>query len=251
MPQIYGVVVALAGVAAFGVAYFLFLRVSLRDRSGVDFYTLFFFVLLGGIVGGRALFILYHLSYFIEYPFEIPAIWHGGWVWHGAAAGGGIALYTYARFKHVSFLRLADVIVPGLAIGQAIGRWGNYFNQEAYGLPTSLPWGIRIDFENRIAGYETFTAFHPTFLYESLWDVALFVFLFIFAFRYSREGALARNPGTLFALYLILYSAGRFMIEFLRIDTVPVIVGLRAPQWISLILIAAGLFLLQKQRKMI
>lgn len=218
---------------------------------GADISTVTLVLFLGGIIGARTLFVLYHLPYFIEYPFEMPAIWHGGWVWHGALLGGGIALYVYTRVKRISFLRLADSIVPGLALAQSVGRWGNYVNQEAYGLPTDLPLRVPIDPMNRIEGYEQYTYFHPTFLYESLWDFGLFLLLFMLALRWMHSDGKQQPVGILFALYLIIYSVGRFAIELLRIDTVPIIAGLRAPQWISLILIAVGLFLLQKQRKVI
>lgn len=239
-------------LAAYGITYFSFFRSKSYDTHAASLDALFLILVFGGIVGARALFVLYHLPYFFEYPFEIPAIWHGGWVWHGALLGGGVALFVYTRIKRVSFLLLADLIVPGVALAQGIGRWGNYFNQEAYGMPTFLPWGISIDPENRVAGYETFTHFHPTFFYESVWDMLLFALLFTLARRWFHGNGASHRTGTIFALYLIFYSIGRFAVELLRIDIVPAFAGLRIPQLISIILMAAGLFLLlQKQKRVV
>ncbi|MBI2483877.1 prolipoprotein diacylglyceryl transferase [Candidatus Uhrbacteria bacterium] len=247
--SLYGFLIMLGACAAYMATAFI-LREHRKNKLSfsISLESVLLSLVISGALGGRALFVLYHLPYFIEYPLEIPAIWHGGWVWHGALFGGGAALYIHARMNRISFLRLADVIAPGLALGQAIGRWGNYFNQEAYGFATTLPWGIYIEPDNRLAGHEQFEYFHPAFLYESLWDIALFTLLFTLAFR-TRRVLIA--PGIIFSLYLILYSVGRFGIELLRIDVVPVFAGLRSPQWISLILIAAGIRLLQKQRKVV
>lgn len=242
----YGFFFAVGFLAAYSIALF-FLR-KRRDVIGIDISSATLPLVVGGMVGARAMFVLYHLPYFMQYPAEIPAIWHGGWVWHGALIGGGLSLLMYARKKRISFLRLADMIVPGLALAQSIGRWGNYVNQEAYGLPTGLPWGIYIEPTNRLAGYEQFTYFHPTFLYESLWDLALFILLFILTFRWYRSDAIHVPSGIIFTVYLVGYSLGRFVIELLRIDIVPAFAGLRAPQWISLILIVAGMYLLTHQK---
>lgn len=243
----YGFFFALAGISAYCAVRFLAAsRVTALPRS-FSFDCLFALLVISGSLGGRALFILYNIDYFIEFPAEIPALWHGGWVWHGAFAGGLFALIVYARVKKISWLFLADILTPGVALAQGIGRWGNYFNQELYGSPSNLLWAIPIDYQNRVRGYEAYTHFHPTFFYESLFDFALFVLLFFLTRKLS-----SAKSGTIFALYLIGYSAGRFLIEFLRIDLVPVIMGLRAPQWWSIGLFFAGIcILLQVRKKMV
>ena len=124
---------------------------------------------------------------------------------------------------------VADAIAPGIALAQAIGRWGNYFNQELFGAPTDLPWGLIIDPANRPAGYEAFETFHPTFLYESVWMLAVAGVL-VWADRRFRMG-----HGRVFALYVLLYAAGRIWIEALRIDTANTILGLRLNIWTSLL----------------
>lgn len=216
---------------------------------------LFFWLLLFGVLAARALFVLYHFEFFVTNPWEIVAIWHGGWVWHGAFLAGLLVTFVYTRRHKLPFWLMVDIITPGLVLGQAIGRWGNYFNQEAYGLPTSLIWGIPIDFASRVTGYEGFTHFQPTFLYESLFSLVLFIGLFIASrivlFRFierSKKTARFMHFGVIFLSYAVLYSLGRFLIEFLRIDLVPVVAGLRMPQWISLgIIIAAIVALLIRQ----
>jgi phosphatidylglycerol:prolipoprotein diacylglycerol transferase len=138
-------------------------------------------------------------------------------------------------------LLLLDLLASALVIAQAIGRWGNYFNSELYGRPSDLPWAIPIAWQNRMAGFENFTHFHPTFLYESLWCLFIFIFLF---WRIKKI-----KPGLIFLLYLFLYSLGRFLIEFLRIDYQPVWFGLRLGHWTSLILIILSIvfyFILKK-----
>ncbi len=274
----YGATFAFGFFCAHAVSWYLVKRYTSRAQAAINILNGWWllFVIAGGGIAGRALFVLYNISYFVEYPSEIPAIWHGGWVWHGALIGGGLALFIYARVKKISFLFLADLLAPGVALAQSIGRWGNYFNQELYGLPANIPWAIPIDLENRVSGYESYIYFHPTFLYESLWDFALFLLLFLLAYRLPRQILSGKTEegeekfiggqtdttvrdnnhdsrhGMIFAFYLIIYSVGRFFIEFLRIDPVPVLFGLRAPQWWSILLICLGVIvLLQRRKKMI
>jgi phosphatidylglycerol:prolipoprotein diacylglycerol transferase len=177
--------------------------------------------LLLGIVGAR----LYHvvsspqgtdvgLRYYLQNPLEILAIWKGGLGIYGAVAGGALGMYLYTRLNRLSFWRWADFTVPGLALGQAIGRWGNYVNQELYGYPTDLPWGIYIDPTHRLPGFEAFERFHPTFLYESLWNLLVFAALLWIGRRFA--GRLLE--GDLFLLYGVLYPVGRILVETQRPD---------------------------------
>ncbi|AQZ64760.1 prolipoprotein diacylglyceryl transferase [[Actinomadura] parvosata subsp. kistnae] len=196
-----------------------------------------------GLIGGR----LYHVitdwqTYFgsraIKEPIQALFIWEGGLGIWGAIALGGVGVWWAARRRGLSMTALADTIAPGIAFAQAIGRWGNWFNQELYGSPTTLPWGLEIDVDH---GGEPGVLYHPTFLYESLWDVALgFVLIFL-----GRR--LALHHGRLFALYVAGYTLGRFWIEGLRIDPVGgvdhavTLLGLRLNQWTSIVLFVGAL----------
>jgi prolipoprotein diacylglyceryl transferase len=193
-----------------------------------------------GIVGGR----LYHVitdngNYFGDGNDPITAlyIWQGGLGIWGAIALGAVGAWIGARRAGIKFLPLADALAPGIAVAQAIGRLGNWFNQELFGRPTTLPWGLEIpDVSNRPAGYEEFETFHPTFLYEGLWNLGV-AGLVIWADRKFRLGY-----GRAFALYVAAYCAGRAWIEYLRIDPVEAddVFGLRLNVWTSIILFVAA-----------
>ena len=260
----YGVLISLGMLSTYGVSMILSRGTGLHKH--ID--RVFLWALIPGVVCARLLFVLYHPNYFLQYPTEIIAVWHGGWVWHGALAGGLLGIWVYCKRTTLSLLALLDTLAPGVALGQAIGRWGNFFNQEAYGLPTNVPWSIPIDTAHRLPGFEQFARFHPTFLYESSVDLGLFLLLSLL-FLSSRPkggipshlqsagflGKLGMTQGVLFFIYLFLYSTARFGIEFLRIDSVPTILGLRAPQWISVVLLLVGVAglvrVLHKQKKLV
>ena len=142
------------------------------------------------------------------------AVWEVGLGISGAVAGGLLGAYLFCRSRGIGLLTFADAAAPGLVIGQAIGRWGNYFNQELFGRPSELPWAIRIAPEHRPAGFEDAAAFHPTFLYESLWNLGVGLLLLWAARRF----AASLKAGDVFVLYVSLYSVGRFFMELLRID---------------------------------
>lgn len=243
----YGIILSGAVLVSYIVATLL---AQFHDkRRGTDYGrhidSLFWWTFAPAFLGARILFIVYHPFYFASHPAEMIAVWNGGLVWHGALIAGLAGSAFYCAWKKIPWLALADIAAPAIALGQAIGRWGNYFNQENYGLPTTLPWGIVIDPLNRIEGYEHFISFHPAFLYESLWNLILFFLLLRLFCQYILGASLPRmGSGLLFSLYFISYSLGRFAIEFLRIDTVPVLFDLRAPQWWSVGIIAAGGILL-------
>ncbi len=200
-----------------------------------------------GIIGGR----LYHVAtdwqlYFGEgeNPVDALKIWEGGLGIWGAIAFGGVGAWIACRRKGIALPPMADALAPGIALAQAIGRWGNWFNQELFGRPTDLPWGLEIDVEHRPDGYEQFETFHPTFLYESLWliGVALVV---IWADRRFRMG-----HGRAFALYVALYCVGRGWIEALRIDDVNEVLGLRLNIWTSvLVFLGAVAYLVVSARR--
>lgn len=192
-----------------------------------------------GIVGGR----LYHVitdngKYFGDGNDPVTAlyVWQGGLGIWGAIALGGVGAWIGARRMGVRFLPLADALAPGIVIAQAIGRMGNYFNQELFGKPTTLPWGLEIDLAHRPAGFEQYATFHPTFLYELLWNLGVAA-LVIWADRRFRMG-----HGRAFALYVAGYCAGRGWIEYMRIDPVEAddVFGLRLNVWTSIVLFLAA-----------
>ncbi len=186
-----------------------------------------------GIVGGR----LYHVLSDWQIYFGADGtgfiaalrIWDGGLGIWGAVALGGLGAWIGARRSGVALPPVADAIAPGIALAQAIGRWGNYFNQELFGSPTTLPWGLEISQENRPSNYVDYATFHPTFLYESLWLVGVAIIV-IWADRRFNLG-----HGRAFALYVLLYTVGRVWIEALRIDSANEILGLRLNVWTSIV----------------
>lgn len=184
-----------------------------------------FWVLPAALIGARLWYVLFNLDYYLNYPGKILALWEGGLAIHGAFFAAVIVTYFWTRAKKINFLRFADIVSPALILGQAIGRWANYVNQEAYGTPTDLPWAMFIDGEYR----------HPTFLYESLWNLAIFLALYLFLRARPRRGKV-------FALYMVAYSVGRFVIEGFRTDSL-MFGKLRVAQGVSLMLIVAGLLL--------
>jgi phosphatidylglycerol:prolipoprotein diacylglycerol transferase len=164
-------------------------------------------------VGARLYYVAFNLDYYSRLPAKIFAVWEGGLAIHGGVIGGILLGGGYAWWRGLPVLRYLDIAAPSLAIGQAIGRWGNFFNEEAFGTPTDLPWKLYIPPSQRPPEYAQSEFFHPTFLYESVWDVVVFVLLV----RVFRD-RLARVPGALFLAYLGLYSVGRFCTEGLRTD---------------------------------
>lgn len=201
-----------------------------------------------GVIGGR----LYHVltdwsTYFSENGRGFIAafkIWEGGLGIWGAIALGGVGAYIAAKRMNISFAPLADALAPGIVLAQAIGRWGNWFNQELFGRPTTLPWALEIDAIHRPVGYEEFATFHPTFLYESIGCVAIAAIL-IWA-----DKRFVLGHGRVFALYVALYCALRGVVETLRIDQANYILGIRLNVFTALIVGAGGLiyFILSTER---
>jgi phosphatidylglycerol---prolipoprotein diacylglyceryl transferase len=191
--------------------------------------------LLGGLVGARLYYVLFNLDYYSRLPAKIFAVWEGGLAIHGGVIGGILVGGGYAWRRGLPFLAYLDVAAPSLAIGQAIGRWGNFFNEEAFGTPTNLPWKLYISPSHRPPEYAQSDFFHPTFLYESVWDLLVFLLLI----RVFRE-RLARAPGALFLTYLGLYSLGRFFTEALRTDSL-MLGSLRVAQLVSLVGVVVAL----------
>ncbi len=201
-----------------------------------------------GIVGAR----IYHVittpgPYFGEggEPLDAFKIWEGGIGIWGAITFGALGAWIACKRRGIPLPAVADVAAPGIAVAQGIGRWGNWFNQELYGRPTDLPWALEIDLSQRVEGYDRFATFHPTFLYESLWVLALAVLLIWLDRRYPI------GHGRLFALYVMGYTAGRAWIEYLRIDEAHEFFGLRVNDWVSGAVFAGALayFLISLRRR--
>ena len=222
--------------------------VARGGRSG-DISDLAVWAVPFGLVGGR----LYHVAtdharYFGsgQHPIEALYVWRGGLGIWGAIAMGALGVYIGARRKGIKMAPALDAMAPGVLVAQAIGRWGNWFNQELFGKPTDLPWGLKIDPDHRPPGYFQYSTFHPTFLYEFIWDLGAFGFV-IWADRKFRLG-----HGRVMALYVMAYTLGRGWIEMLRIDDVELknVGGLRFNVWTSIVLfIAAAIYFVVSARR--
>lgn len=224
-----------------------FRKKSFEEISEDSLLDLTFYVILGGIAGARLWYVLLNADYYFSHLKEIIMVNHGGISIHGAIIGGIAAGFIYVKFNKLNFLRLADLYSLVIPIGQAIGRWGNFFNSEAFGKPCILPWKMYIAPEFRPAGYRSYEYFHPTFLYESIADILIFVILCIFLRKIPHLPC-----GILFFSYLILYSAVRIFIEFIRTDSVLNIGTIPIAVIVSVIIILISLlslFLLLKNNR--
>jgi len=241
----YGLLIASAVVVG------LVLARSLARRRGIDptlVSDLLPVLVIGAILGARIYYVLLEWRHYRGQWGEIFAIWHGGIAIHGALIGGTLATVLFCRWRRQPFCPLLDVLMPAVALGQAIGRWGNFFNSEAFGLPTNLPWRLTIPIDRRPPQFQGEATFHPTFLYESLWNLGVCALLLVL-FRLASRGRLELRPGALSCVYLIAYSGGRFWIEGLRLDPLCLFSqppfcggGLRMAQLVSFLLVLAGGF---------
>ena len=238
----YGILIVCGALAG---AYVASLEAKRRGIDPDHIWNALLGALILGVIGAR----LYHVvsspvgtnigfSYYMANPMEILNFRQGGLGIYGAVAGGLIALWLYARYAKLNLAVLVDLGAPGLALGQAIGRWGNFFNQELYGYPTTLPWGIPIDAAHRLPIFADLTQypiettrFTPTFLYESIWNLGVAIVLIVIARRWKNEKA-----GDLMLLWGMLYGLGRFLVEFQRPDAW-LISGIATAQLIGLGLI--------------
>jgi len=217
----YGILITVGVIAA------AFLAQAEAKRRGLNpdvIWDVLFWVVLAGIVGARIWHILtpppsmvaqgITTQWYLMHPLDMINIRNGGLGIPGAVIGGAIALWIYCRNRKLSFLTWLDVTAPGVALAQAIGRWGNFFNQELYGIPTNLPWKIYIDPQHRVPGYESYSYFTPLFLYESLWNLLNMAILLWLGRRFEKW----LKSGDVFYIYVIMYAIGRFCLEFLRLD---------------------------------
>jgi phosphatidylglycerol:prolipoprotein diacylglycerol transferase len=235
----YGLLIASAVLIGVTLSQYLAHRRRLNPETIGD---LGIWLVIGAIPSARLYYVLFQWREYAQNPGDIIAIWKGGIAIHGAILGGLIAALIFAKIQKIPFWQLADLVAPSLILGQAIGRWGNFFNSEAFGGPTNLPWKLYIPPENRNGlspAYRQFEYFHPTFLYESLWDLMVFGILLTLFFR-DLQGKRRLKTGTLFLVYMAAYSTGRVWIEGLRTDSL-MLGPLRMAQVVSLTGIILGL----------
>ena len=217
-------------------------------------------LIISSIIGARAYYVIFEWrqysgnNFFTSFNLfnnviKIPsflAIWQGGIAIHGGLIGGFLCILFFCKSKNIHLKTFIDILIPSIILGQSIGRWGNFFNNEAFGIPTDLPWKLFIPIQNRPIEFINYQFFHPTFIYESLWNFLIFILLITIFYQQNNKNSV--RPGFISCLYLIGYSFGRFWIEGLRID--PLCIGgippfcdggLRMAQFISIFLFSSGL----------
>ena len=217
-------------------------------------------LIISSIIGARAYYVIFEWrqysgnNFFTSFDLfnnviQIPsflAIWQGGIAIHGGLIGGFLCILFFCKSKNIHLKTFIDILIPSIILGQSIGRWGNFFNNEAFGIPTDLPWKLFIPIQNRPIEFINYQFFHPTFIYESLWNFLIFILLITIFYKQNNKNLV--RPGFISCLYLIGYSFGRFWIEGLRID--PLCIGglppfcdggLRMAQFISIFLFSTGL----------
>lgn len=226
----YGVILALAIVAGTFVAEYISNKIyNLKKDTIIDLAP---YLVIFGIIGARLYYCLLNYDFYLRFPTEILAIRHGGISIHGAILGGLIGLIIFAKRHKFSILKLMDISSVGLILAQAIGRWGNFFNSEAFGLPTNVAWKLYIAPQYRPIPYNNFEYFHPTFLYESILDLGIFIILL-----WMINSKSPKKDGNVALTYLILYSIVRIFVEHFRIDSTCYIHGLPVAILVSAIII--------------
>lgn len=226
----YGLMIALGVIAAVWLAE---RRWQARGGTAGEIQSLALWSVPAGLVGARLYHVVTNYEGYSGRPWRMLEVWSGGLGIPGGIAAGVLCGLVVARHRGMQLALLLDAVAPALALAQAIGRWGNWFNQELFGRPTDLPWGLRIDAAKRPAEFASSTTFHPTFLYESLWNLAVVGGLLL------AERRLGIRPGRLFALYLAGYAAGRLWIEGMRIDFAHTFGGLRVNEWMAVAVLAS------------
>lgn len=233
----YGLLIATAVLLGATLSQYLAKRRKVNPDLLAD---LTIWLVIAAIPFARLYYVLFEWQEYAQRPWDIFAIWKGGIAIHGAIIGGIIATLIFARINKISVWQLLDLVVPSLALGQTIGRWGNFFNSEAFGKPTNLPWKLFIPPSNRPPEYLSEDYFHPTFLYESLWNLmvlGLLLYLFFWGLKHSDRF----KVGTLTLIYFVAYSLGRFWIEGLRTDSL-MLGSLKIAQVVSLVALSISIF---------
>jgi prolipoprotein diacylglyceryl transferase len=224
--HMYGVILAVGVLVAVYIAEQRW-RNRGYPRDGI--YDISFWVVIWGVIGARLYHVVTDYQLFTHDPLRAFQIWRGGLGIWGAVLGGAIAVIVITRRRHLPTLVVMDCMAPGIVLAQAIGRWGNYFNQELFGKPSTLPWALEIAPAHIPAGYTQYKTFEPTFLYESLASLAIFGILLLVERRATLK------LGQTFALYVALYTFARFWFENMRIDPAHEIAGMRINAWVSIV----------------
>ena len=235
----YGLMIALGVLAA---AWLFHRRFIARGHSPELASSVTVWAVIAGLIGSRIYHVITDWKTYEGNWGEAWQIWEGGLGIPGAVATAAAFMWVYARRKKILLSDIADSVAPALPLGQAIGRWGNWFNQELYGRPTDLPWGLEIDREHRRSQYLDDETFHPTFLYECIWNLALVGVLLWVNKRFTLK------PGRLFGLYVLGYALGRLWIETIRIDYASQLGGVRVNIWVMLALIIGSVVYLLRGR---
>ena len=239
--NLYGLMIALGVIAA---VWLFGKRLEEREvGTKDDASSIAVWAVLAGVVGARLYHVVTDYDRFRNNWGEIPQIWNGGLGIPGGLLLGTLVGMYMAQRRGIPVAVAATCAAPAIALAQAIGRWGNYFNQELYGRPTGLPWGLEIDAAHLQDGYAVGTLFHPTFLYESLWSLGLCLVLLWIDKRWRPA------PGQLFVMYVIGYGIGRFWVESIRIDRADTIASLRVNQWVALAAVVIGGIVLAWMRR--
>lgn len=229
-----------------GVILALIVIMKEVKKSKIDkdkFYDLAFYTLIFGILGARIYYVIFNMDYYINHIEEIFEIWNGGLAIHGGIIAGLITIYIFTKKNNMKFLKILDIIVPGLILAQGVGRWGNFFNGEAFGPVVSYSFLKKTLVPSFIIkGMKIYGYYHmPTFLYESVWDILGFIIMIILRKKKHKEGFLT-------GFYLSYYSLGRFFIELLRTDSLRLGI-IKVACLMSLIMFAIGIILMTKKRK--
>lgn len=227
----YGILISMGVLVGVLIALRECKRIGFKEDNLLDFLL---YAIPSAIVGARAYYVIFSWDYYSKNMNEIINIRNGGLAIHGALIAGAAVSFIFCKARKINPWQILDIVIPSVALGQSIGRWGNFVNQEAYGGPTDLPWGIMVE------GVKV----HPTFLYESIID--LLVFIFLMWFRKNKR----KNEGETFALYLVFYSLGRFFVEGLRTDSL-MFLNMRVAQLISvgLAIVGAAIFAMLRKKK--
>jgi phosphatidylglycerol:prolipoprotein diacylglycerol transferase len=244
VPNLYGFFISIGIFLSLTFAQKLIKKKDEEILWGLAFWAIIF-----GIIGARIYHVIDFYKFYSVNPVEILKIWNGGLGIWGALAGGALGITVYLKIKKEEILPWLDIVATVTPLAQAIGRWGNFFNKEIFGKPTTLPWGIYVDPLNRPSGYLNFEKFHPLFLYESILNLTLFVVLFK-NFKKHHE----KLPAGIFtALYLGGYSVIRFFLEFLRINPWTIVPGgyfcLNVSQSVSILILAFSIVFLKIRTK--
>jgi phosphatidylglycerol:prolipoprotein diacylglycerol transferase len=239
----YGLLIMLGVILAAVLSTYEAKRKKQNPEIILDSLT---WIVLGGVIGAR----LWHIftppasmvaqgittQYYLTHPLAAIAIWRGGLGIPGAVAGGALVFYLYSKKRGLKFGLWADIFAPGLALGQSIGRWGNFINQEVYGGPTDLPWAIRIDPQHRLPEFMAYETYHPLFLYESIFNFLNMLFLLWISRKFEDK----LKNGDVFLTYLVSYPTFRFFMEFLRLDN-SFVGGINANQTLMIVIAVAAL----------